>query len=129
MRCALQIDVGFGDAVTPEPPAVLFPVLLDDLAAPTLKVYPVCTAIAGNYHAMVIPVLANNRMMGFFDITTIARRTELETGLGVCGGPGIRGATQPRGCAPQWPARIRPWLSTRAFGDDHDRRPRLLLLA
>lgn len=47
VRSALQIDVGFGDAVTPEPQAVLFPVLLDDLAAPTLRVYPVYQVAAG----------------------------------------------------------------------------------
>ncbi len=34
-RCALQIDVGLGDIVTPEPQTVLLPVLLDDMAAPT----------------------------------------------------------------------------------------------
>ena len=39
--CALQIDVGFGDAVTPDPQWVVFPVLLDNLAAPRLRVYPV----------------------------------------------------------------------------------------
>jgi hypothetical protein len=52
-RCALQIDVGFGDAVTPEPQTVVFPTLLDGFAAPTLRVYPVYTVIAEKYHAMV----------------------------------------------------------------------------
>jgi hypothetical protein len=76
-RCALQIDVGFGDAVTPGPQSVVFPVLLKDLAAPTLKVYPVYTVIAEKYHAMVILGLANSRMKDFFDIATIAQRTDL----------------------------------------------------
>ncbi len=78
VRCALQIDVGFGDAVTPEPQTAVFPVLLDDLAAPTLKVYPVYTVIAEKYHAMTILGLANSRMKDFFDIATIARRTDLD---------------------------------------------------
>jgi hypothetical protein len=78
VRCALQIDVGFGDAVTPEPQAVVFPVLLDDLAAPTLRVYPVYTVIAEKYHAMMILGLANTRMKDFFDIATIAQRTDLD---------------------------------------------------
>jgi len=77
VRCALQIDVGFGDAVTPEPQTVVFPVLLDDLAAPTLRVYPVYTVIAEKYHAMLILGLANTRMKDFFDIATIAQRTDL----------------------------------------------------
>jgi len=77
-RCALQIDVGFGDAVTPEPQTVVFPVLLDDMAAPTLKVYPVYTVIAEKYHAMTVLGLANTRMKDFFDIAVIARRTDLD---------------------------------------------------
>jgi hypothetical protein len=37
-RCALQIDVGFGDAVTPGPQTVAYPTLLGDFPAPTLRV-------------------------------------------------------------------------------------------
>lgn len=77
-RCALQIDVGFGDAVTPEPQTVVFPVLLDDFAAPTLKVYPVYAVIAEKYHAMAVLGLANTRMKDFFDIAVIAQRTDLD---------------------------------------------------
>ncbi len=77
-RCTLRIDVGFGDAVTSEPQTVVFPVLLDDLAAPTLRVYPVYTVIAEKYHAMTILGLANSRMQDFFDIATIAQRTDLD---------------------------------------------------
>jgi len=36
-RCALQIDVGFGDAVTPGPQTVAYPTLLNDFKAPTLR--------------------------------------------------------------------------------------------
>lgn len=39
-RCALQIDVGFGDAVTPEPPTMVYPTLLNDFQAPTLRGVP-----------------------------------------------------------------------------------------
>ena len=78
VRCALQIDVGFGDAVTPEAQSVLFPVLLNDLPAPRLKVYPVYTVIAEKYHAMVVLGLANSRMKDFYDIAVIAQRTELD---------------------------------------------------
>jgi len=78
VRCALQIDVGFGEAVTPEPQTVVFPVLLDDLVAPTLRVYPVYTVIAEKYHAMTVLGLANTRMKDFFDIAIVARRTDLD---------------------------------------------------
>ncbi len=77
-RCALQIDVGFGDAVTPGPQTVLYPTLLGDFPAPTLRVYPVYTVIAEKYQAMVMLGQANSRMKDFFDLAVIARRTELD---------------------------------------------------
>lgn len=77
-RCALQIDVGFGDAVTPGPQTVVYPTLLDDFAAPTLRAYPVYTVIAEKYHAMVMLGRANSRMKDFFDLAVIARRTPLD---------------------------------------------------
>jgi hypothetical protein len=77
-RCALQIDVGFGDAVTPEPQTITYPTLLKDLQAPTLRVYPVYTVIAEKYQAMVMLGQANSRMKDFYDLAVIARRTELD---------------------------------------------------
>lgn len=77
-RCALQIDVGFGDAVTPEPQTVAYPTLLEDFSVPTLRVYPVYTVIAEKYHVMVMLGPANSRMKDFFDLAVIARRTELD---------------------------------------------------
>lgn len=77
-RCSLQIDVGFGDAVTPGPQTVAYPTLLGDFPAPTLWVYPVYTVIAEKYQAMVMLGRANSRMKDFFDLTVIARRTELD---------------------------------------------------
>lgn len=77
-RCALQIDVGFGDAVTPAPQTVAYPTLLGDFQAPMLRVYPVYTVIAEKYQAMVMLGQANSRMKDFFDLAVIARRTELD---------------------------------------------------
>lgn len=77
-RCALQIDVGFGDAVTPGPQTVVYPTLLADFPAPTLRIYPAYTVIAEKYHAMVILGQANSRMKDFFDLAVIAHRTELD---------------------------------------------------
>lgn len=77
-RCALQIDVGFGDAVTPEPQTVAYPTLLKDFQGPTLRVYPVYTVIAEKYQAMVMLGQANSRMKDFYDLAVIARRTELD---------------------------------------------------
>jgi hypothetical protein len=77
-RCALQIDVGFGDVVTPAPQTVAYPTLLKGFEAPTLRVYPVYTVIAEKYHAMVMLGQANSRMKDFYDLAVIARRTALD---------------------------------------------------
>jgi len=77
-RCALQVDVGFGDAVTPEPQTVVYPALLKDFQPPKLRAYPVYTVIAEKYQAMVMLGQANSRMKDFFDLAVIARRTELD---------------------------------------------------
>ena len=78
-RCALQIDVGFGDAVTPEAETVIFPTLLQDFSAPVLRVYPVYTVVAEKYQAMVMLGQANRRMKDFYDLAMIGRRTELDS--------------------------------------------------
>lgn len=77
-RCTLRIDVGFGDAVTPQPQTAAYPTLLGDFQAPTLRVYPVYTVIAEKYQAMVMLGQANSRMKDFYDLAVIARRTQLE---------------------------------------------------
>ena len=77
-RCSLQIDVGFGDAVTPAPTIARYPVLLNDFEAPRLGVYPVYSVIAEKYHAMVMLGQANSRMKDFFDLGVIAKRARLD---------------------------------------------------
>lgn len=77
-RCSLQIDIGFGDAVTPTAETIVFPTLLNDFQAPMLKVYPIYTVIAEKYQAMVLLELANSRMKDFYDLAVIARRTDLD---------------------------------------------------
>lgn len=77
-RAALQVDVGFGDAVTPAPERVQFPTLLEDFDALDLRVYPVYTVIAEKYQAMVALGMANTRMKDFYDLAVIAKRTELD---------------------------------------------------
>jgi hypothetical protein len=45
-RCPVQLDVGYGDAVTPGPEEIAYPTLLEDLPPPKLKVYPRAKAAA-----------------------------------------------------------------------------------
>lgn len=77
-RCSLQVDVGFGDAVTPAPESVAYPALLPDFESPRLKAYPVYTVIAEKYQAMVTLGTANTRLKDFYDLAVIARRTTLD---------------------------------------------------
>lgn len=67
-RIALQVDIGFGDAVTPEPQAVTYPVLLDDFPAPQLRAYPKYTVIAEKFHAVCLLGITNTRMKDYFDL-------------------------------------------------------------
>lgn len=68
----LQVDVGFGDAITPEANIVEFPPLLD-FPAPLLRAYPRETVIAEKLEAMVQLGMANSRMKDFYDVAVLAR--------------------------------------------------------
>jgi predicted nucleotidyltransferase component of viral defense system len=72
-RVRLQVDVGFGDAVTPEALVVEIPPLLD-FPAPRLRAYPRETVVAEKLEAMVKLGMANSRMKDFYDIAVLARR-------------------------------------------------------
>lgn len=74
----IVFDVGFGDAVTPQPLTLAYPTLLPGFQAPTLRVYPVYTVVAEKYHAMVVLGQANSRVKDFYDLAVIARRTGLD---------------------------------------------------
>ena len=67
-RIALEVDIGFGDAVTPEAQAIRYPVLLDDLPAPQLRSYPKYTVVAEKFHAICLLGMANTRMKDYFDL-------------------------------------------------------------
>ncbi|TBR76557.1 MAG: nucleotidyl transferase AbiEii/AbiGii toxin family protein [Burkholderiaceae bacterium] len=67
-RIALQVDIGFGDAVTLAPESVSYPVLLEDLPAPQLRSYPKYTVVAEKFHAVCLLGMANTRMKDYFDL-------------------------------------------------------------
>jgi predicted nucleotidyltransferase component of viral defense system len=80
-RCKTQIDVGFGDAVTPEPVDSVYPVLLDDLPAPRLRAYPTYTVIAEKLHAIALLGMSNSRLKDYFDLSVLLERETLDTDL------------------------------------------------
>lgn len=77
-RCPVQIDVGYGDAVTPAPESARYPVMFDDMPAPTLRVYPRYTVMAEKLEAIISLGMANSRMKDYFDLWVILRDTELD---------------------------------------------------
>ena len=80
-RCKTQIDVGFGDAVTPAPVDSVYPVLLDDLPAPRLLVYPKYTVIAEKLHAIALLGMTNSRLKDYFDLSVLLDRETLDIDL------------------------------------------------
>ncbi len=72
-KITFQIDIGFGDAVTPGPETASMKSFLD-LPTPELKVYPVYTVIAEKFQAMVQLDIANSRIKDFYDIWIIASK-------------------------------------------------------
>lgn len=76
-RCKTQVDIGFGDAVTPGPVLAVYPVLLADFAAPTLQTYPVYTVIAEKLHAITLLGMTNSRLKDYLDLSVIFERETL----------------------------------------------------
>ena len=66
-KIPIQVDVGFGDAVTPSADEVSLPTILD-FPAPSLKVYPKETVVAEKFEAMVRFGIANSRMKDLWDL-------------------------------------------------------------
>lgn len=77
-RIALQVDIGFGDAVTPAPESVSYPVLLQGLPAPRLRTYPKYTVVAEKFHAVCLLGMANTRMKDYFDLWVLLTEEALE---------------------------------------------------
>lgn len=80
-RCAVQIDIGYGDAITPNPEIVSFPVLLEDLAAPVLRAYPTYTVVAEKYQAIVNLGMASTRLKDYFDLWVLTKHVTFDSNI------------------------------------------------
>jgi len=76
-RVPLQVDVGFGDAITPGPQDLTFGPMLD-LPAPRLRAYPPETVVAEKLDAIIVLGMANSRMKDYFDLWTLRQTTAFE---------------------------------------------------
>ena len=77
-RCPTQVDVGFGDAVTPAPVEAIYPVLLGDMPAPRLRTYPACTVVAEKLHAIAVLGMTNSRLKDYLDLSVLLEREALD---------------------------------------------------
>ena len=77
-KSRVQVDVGYGDAVTPAPEMATYPVMLEDMPAPELRVYPQYTVIAEKFEAIVSLGMANSRMKDYFDLWVLLRNADLQ---------------------------------------------------
>jgi len=76
-RVPIQIDVGFGDAITPDALEIEYPALLN-APAPVLRAYPPETVVAEKTEALVSLGVANSRMKDFYDLWMIAQTFAFE---------------------------------------------------
>ena len=77
-RIHVQIDIGFGDVVTPPATGLNFPTLLADMPVPNVLAYPTETIVAEKLEAMVDRGISNSRMKDYTDIAVAARRLAFE---------------------------------------------------
>lgn len=77
-RIKIQIDIGYGDAVTPGPIDAHYPVLLNDLPVPKIRIYPIYTVIAEKLHAIALLGMANSRLKDYLDLYVLLSNEQLD---------------------------------------------------
>lgn len=73
----IQVDVGYGDIVTPDPIDASYPVLINDLPRPQIRTYPIYTVIAEKLHAIALLGMANSRLKDYLDLYVLLKNEEL----------------------------------------------------
>jgi hypothetical protein len=73
----MQIDIGFGDEITPPPTMLNYPTLLD-MPGPRLLGYSKETVVAEKLHAILFRGSATSRIKDFYDIWFIATNFDFE---------------------------------------------------
>jgi len=114
-KIPIQIDLGFGDVITPAPVESDVPTLLGT-AKPKLWTYPRETVVAEKFEAMVSLGLANSRMKDFHDVRTLSRDFSFK---GEPLSQAIRKTFERRGTALPQDA---PLVFTAAFFDNRDKK-------
>lgn len=114
-RIPIQIDLGFGDVITPAPIEAQLPTLLD-LPAPKLLTYPRESVVAEKFEALVSLGIANSRMKDLHDVQTLSREFPFDGSLlatALANTFKRRGTNLPQG---------RPLVFTAEFFGDEDKK-------
>jgi hypothetical protein len=83
-RIPMQVDVGFGDAVTPAAVPATYPTLLDH-PPPRILAYPREAVVAEKLEAMISLGVTNSRMKDFYDVHVLSSSFAFD-------GPALAGA-------------------------------------
>jgi predicted nucleotidyltransferase component of viral defense system len=73
----IQIDIGFGDVITPAPQTLHYPILLEDFEVPVIQAYTIETVIAEKLQAIIILAQLNSRMKDFYDIYSLLKSEKI----------------------------------------------------
>lgn len=74
-RINIQVDIGFGDSIIPDPIEIDYPTLLD-MPSPHIKAYPIETVVAEKLETIVSKGILNSRMKDFYDLRVLAQEFE-----------------------------------------------------
>lgn len=81
IRQSLQVDIGFGDTIIPNPIQIEFPILLQETTSPILWAYTPETVIAEKLQAIIVLAQLNSRMKDFYDIYTLITTQSINVGI------------------------------------------------
>jgi len=76
-RIPMQLDIGFGDVITPGPAEIEYPTLLN-FPAPVLQAYPRETVVAEKLEALTALGLLNSRIKDYYDLAVLSRMYPFE---------------------------------------------------
>lgn len=77
-KIKIQVDIGFGDVVTPGPIDASYPVLINELPQPKVRTYPIYTVIAEKLHAIALLGMANSRLKDYLDLYVLFNTERLD---------------------------------------------------
>ncbi len=113
-RKRIQIDIGFGDIITPGSTQMEFPsLLLEDSLK--IKVYSVESVISEKFEAMVKLAMANSRMKDFFDIYSLSTTHDFK-------GNGLKKAIESTFYRRKTPLPDNPLIFRSEFHNDKERQ-------